>query len=86
MDDAELNWHLDEASLGGFMSNYAPVPDHLRKKRKARVGAVGLSNENVADESEQGVEITGEETDGVLGDENTIASDSEDNIPLIKRK
>lgn len=84
MDDARLNWHLDDVSLGGFMANYAPVQTHLRKRRGVIAGNVGLDVEDVVSELEHGV--TDDGVDEALDAENIVASDSEDNVPLNKRK
>lgn len=86
MDDPELVWRADEVSLGSFMSTYAPMPEHLRRRRRAK-RAAGLSKNlgNVV-EQEQG-NVVADDDEGVESeDETALESDPEDDIPLIKRK
>ena len=86
MDDAELNWNLDTVSLGSFMSNYAPVPEHLRRRRGITTGSANVGGERVAEESDQGIDdATEKEVRSPVPDAESD-SDPEDSVPLNKRK
>lgn len=85
MDDPQLHWHLDEVSLDSFMSNYAPMPEHLRRRRRVGGGA-SVEGVVVVDELEPGDDMS--DGPGRVGSDIDLIADSdpEDNVPLAKRK
>lgn len=77
MDGAEYVWDLGDPTLAGFMSSYAPVPEHLRKRRVVNDG-----DERSGEVLELGVDddAAGEEEDPGVDDEDVLEPDPSDDI------
>lgn len=77
MDGAEYAWDLDDPTLTGFMSSYAPVPGHLRK-RKALVGEDEQSEEVAELDGDE--DVAGNEEDPGVENESLLEQDPSDEV------
>lgn len=77
MDGAEYVWDLGDSLLAGFMSSYAPVPEHLRKRRTVNDGGErgGEAPELGGDD-----DVAGEDEDPGVEDEGVLEPDPSDEV------
>lgn len=77
MDGAEAAWDLDDPTLASFMSCYAPVPEHLRKRKN--VAEEDDRSEGQAEVSED-ADVAGEEENPGIEDDNVLEPDPSDDV------
>ena len=86
MDGAEYRWKLDDIALGSFMANYAPLPEHLRKKRgKAGVADVADDGDVVMD-LEKDPDAAGADEEIGVEDEDLLQPDLSDETLLSRAR
>lgn len=84
MDGEEYQWRFDDAALGGFMSNYAPVPNHLRRRKKTANTSCVISDGDDIVDLEKDADAAGVEEEGGVENETLAVPDSSAEILLNK--
>ena len=79
MDAEELAMDLDNSILGGFMSSYAPVPGHLRRRRGVVEGGDRSDELDVLDGD---LDAAGSEEEPGEDDEDVLEPDPSDEVLL----
>ena len=82
MDAEEAAMDLDNSILGGFMSSYAPVPEHLRKKKGIVEGGDRSDELEVLDED---IDAAGSEEEPGEDNEHVLEPDPSDEVLLARQ-